>query len=105
ANLFEGVKYINQLKEGQEGLTKEDLDILKNTLNTFVFDVLGLEHGSISSEETNRLQAAVELLIELRQQARDNRDFAMSDKIRDDLAEAGIHLQDGKEGTTFTTAK
>lgn len=105
ANLFEGVKYINQLKEGQEGLTKEDLDILKSTLNTFVFDVLGLEHGSNSSEETNRLQAAVELLIELRQQARDNRDFAMSDKIRDDLAEAGIHLQDGKEGTTFTTAK
>ena len=44
----------------------------------------------------------MELLIQLRNQARENKDFAMSDKIRDELAEKGIQLKDGKDGTTFS---
>jgi cysteinyl-tRNA synthetase len=51
----------------------------------------------------DKLGEAVNLLIELRQAARQNKDFALSDKIRDRLAEAGIQLQDGKDGTVFTT--
>ena len=103
ANLFEGVKYINQIKEGNETLTEEDLDTFKTTINAFVFDVLGLVNVTKSETNTERLSGAVELLIRLRQQARANKDFAMSDKIRDELAQVGIQLQDGKEGTTFTT--
>ena len=55
------------------------------------------------AEGTDKLSGAVELLIKLRQEARANKDFALSDKIRDELAEAGIQLKDGKEGTTFST--
>jgi cysteinyl-tRNA synthetase len=103
ANLFEGVKYINQIKEGNETLTEEDLETFKTTINAFVFNVLGLVNVTKSETNTERLSGAVELLIRLRQQARANKDFAMSDKIRDELAQVGIQLQDGKEGTTFTT--
>jgi cysteinyl-tRNA synthetase len=103
ANLFEGVKYINQVKEGNETLTQADLDTFKATINAFVFDVLGLVNVTKSETNTEKLSGAVELLIQLRQQARVNKDFAMSDKIRDELAKVGIQLQDGKEGTTFTT--
>jgi cysteinyl-tRNA synthetase len=103
ANLFEGVKYIHQIKEGSETLTPEDLDIFKATIHTFAFDVLGLVNVTKSESNTEKLSGAVELLIQLRQQARANKDFAMSDKIRDELADVGIQLQDGKEGTTFTT--
>jgi len=103
ANLFEGVKYINQIKEGHETLIDEDLETFKDTMNAFVFDVLGLVNVTKSDTNTEKLSGAVELLINLRQQARANKDFATSDKIRDELAQIGIQLQDGKEGTTFTT--
>jgi cysteinyl-tRNA synthetase len=103
ANLFEGVKYINQIKEGTETLTPQDLESFKATLNAFVFDVLGLVNVTKVESNSEKLSGAVEILIKLRQQARANKDFAMSDKIRDELASVGIQLQDGKEGTTFTT--
>jgi cysteinyl-tRNA synthetase len=103
ANLFEGVKYINQIKEGSETLTHDDLETFKATINMFVFDILGLVNVTKAESNTEKLSGAVELLIQLRQQARANKDFAMSDKIRDELALVGIQLQDGKEGPSFTT--
>jgi cysteinyl-tRNA synthetase len=103
ANLFEAVKYINQIKDDSETISTEDLSILKDTINVFVFDVLGLENSTASNESgTDKLSGAVDLLIKLRQEARANKDFALSDKIRDELAEVGIQLKDGKEGTTFS---
>ncbi|TXD84356.1 cysteine--tRNA ligase [Subsaximicrobium wynnwilliamsii] len=101
ANLFEAVKYINQLKEGTATLTAEDLELLKSSMHSFCFDILGLENVGITDSSSEKLAGAVELLIELRQQARANKDFALSDKIRDQLAEKGIQLNDSKEGTTF----
>ena len=103
ANLFEAVKYINQIKDGSATITKEDLATLKNTINAFVFDILGLVNVTKADTGTDKLSGAVELLIQLRQEARANKDFAMSDKIRDELAAKGIQLNDGKEGTTFST--
>ncbi|MBO3099775.1 cysteine--tRNA ligase [Gelidibacter pelagius] len=103
ANLFEAVKFINQLKEGTATITEDDLTLLKKTVHTFAFDVLGLVNATSSESGTEKLSGAVELLIQLRQEARANKDFATSDKIRDELAAAGIQLNDGKEGTTFTT--
>jgi cysteinyl-tRNA synthetase len=103
AHLFEGVKYYNAVKEASETITKEDKQTLKETLHTFIFDVLGLEDSvSETGNNTTKLTGAVELLIALRNQARDNKDFATSDKIRDELQEVGIQLKDGKEGTTFS---
>jgi len=103
ANLFEAVKYINQIKDGSASITEEDLLILKETINTFVFDILGLQNVSKENTDTDKLSGAVDLLIQLRQEARANKDFALSDKIRDQLSDAGIYLQDGKDGTSFTT--
>ena len=103
AHLFEAAKYINQIKEGSETLSSEDLDILKDTINIFVYDVLGLKNTAKSESGTDKLSGAVDVLIRLRQDARANKDFAMSDKIRDELAEVGIQLKDGKDGTTFST--
>ena len=103
AHLFEAVKFINQIKDESATISSEDLEELKTLMHTFVFDILGLENTSSDAGETDKLKGAVELLIELRQEARANKDFALSDKIRDKLAAAGIQLKDGKEGTTFST--
>lgn len=103
ANLFEVSKFVNQIKDGTATITEADLNLLKNTVHAFAFDVLGLVNVTTSDNGTEKLSGAVELLIQLRQEARANRDFEMSDKIRDELAAAGIQLNDGKDGTTFTT--
>jgi len=102
ANLFEAVKYINQIKEGSETISAEDLNSLKETISSFVFDVLGLENTAKNDSGTDKLSGAVSVLIKLRQEARANKDFALSDKIRDELAEVGIVLKDGKDGTTYS---
>ena len=103
AHLFEAAKQINQIKDGNASLTAEDLNVLKKTMHDFTFDVLGLVDVSNLNVGTDKLSGAIELLIELRQQARANKDFPTSDKIRDELAAIGIQLNDGKDGTTFTT--
>lgn len=103
AHLFEGVKYINAINEELETITKEDLDLLKTTMRDFLFDVLGLQEISAeTATDDDKLSATIELLIELRNQARTNKDFETSDRIRDELAKRGIQLKDGKEDTTFT---
>lgn len=104
AKMFDAVKYINLIKEGQQSITKSDKEELKATLNAFVFDVLGLEGKSDSAVDSGKLSGVVELLIQLRKDARDNKDFATSDKIRDQLAALGIQLKDGKDGTTFSVS-
>ena len=102
ANLFEGVKHINQIKEGSVTISHDDLVILQETIQAFAFDILGLENTSKSESGTDKLFGTVEVLIKLRQEARSNKDFALSDKIRDELAAVGIELKDGKDGTTFS---
>ena len=103
AHLFDASKFINQIKYGSSTVTKEDLDLLKQTIETFTFDILGLTNVSKSNSGTDKLSGAVKILINLRKEARLNKDFALSDKIRDELAEAGIQLNDSRDGTTFTT--
>ena len=103
AQLFEAVKQINSIKEGNASITADDLAELKKTMSDFMFDVLGL----VDIEEANdtsmeKLSGTVELLIKLRAEARANKDFATSDKIRDELAQLGIELKDGKDGTVFS---
>ncbi|MFD0796810.1 cysteine--tRNA ligase [Maribacter chungangensis] len=102
AKLFDAVKHINLIKEGKESITADDKTVLKETIQAFVFDVLGLENKTNSAADTEKLSGTVELLIQLRKNARENKDFATSDSIRDQLAALGIQLKDGKEGTTFS---
>ncbi|MBV7269955.1 cysteine--tRNA ligase [Winogradskyella luteola] len=104
ATLFDAAKFINQVKDGSATITKEDLELLKQTIETFTFDILGLVNVSKENSGTDKLSGAVEILIKLRKEARLNKNFALSDKIRDELAEVGIQLNDSREGTTFTTS-
>ncbi|RYC53404.1 cysteine--tRNA ligase [Flagellimonas olearia] len=102
AHLFDAVKHINLIKEGDETITEADKALLLSTMNSFVYDVLGIENQSMGQNDSNALNGVMELLIELRNEARANKDFATSDKIRDELTTLGIQLKDGKDGTTFS---
>ncbi|MCO4821312.1 MAG: cysteine--tRNA ligase [Flavobacteriaceae bacterium] len=104
AELFSAVKFINQVKDEKATISESDLKLLSTTIRAFVFDVLGLlESTGESSNGTDKLSDTVELLIRLRAEARANKDFALSDKIRDELVAIGIQLKDGKDGTSFST--
>ena len=104
AELFNAGKYINQIKEGTSSINADDLGLLSRTLEAFVFDILGLKKQQANSQDnSSKLSDTVELLINMRAEARANKDFALSDKIRDELAAIGIQLKDGKDGTTFST--
>lgn len=103
ALLFEAVKHINSIKAGNSKITPEDVAQLKQSLHAFIFDVLGLKtktEASVSKDE--KTPSLVNMLINLRAEARANKDFATSDKIRDQLLEMGVELKDGPEGTSFS---
>ena len=100
AELFSAVKYINQIKDNKASITNSNLSILKETMQQFVFDILGLENIA-TNDQNHKLGATIELLINMRNEARAQKDFALSDKIRDELIGIGIQLKDGKDGTTF----
>ncbi|EMQ93964.1 Cysteinyl-tRNA synthetase [Xanthomarina gelatinilytica] len=104
AHLFEAAKYINQIKDAKASITKDDLAELKKAIHAFVFDIMGLEELTTTDNKgTNeKLTGTVALLIKLRQEARANKDFALSDQIRDELQDLGIQLKDGKDGTSFS---
>ena len=101
SEIFSAVKYINQIKDGSNSIDTENLKTLKATLNGFVFEVLGLQENTNSNSD-KKLNEIIEILIALRKQARDQKNFGLSDQIRDQLAEIDIQLKDGKNGTTFS---
>lgn len=102
AQLFEAVRLINLLKEGVEQITSTDLKELSQTLNGFVYDVLGLVDEKSTSKSNDKLEGVMELLITMRNEARANKNFALSDQIRNQLDAIGIQIKDGKDGTTFS---
>ena len=71
-------------------------------MNAFVFDVLGIKNVKSSSNNTDKLTGVVEMLITMRDEARANKNWALSDEIRDKLAATGVILKDGKDGTSFS---
>ena len=103
AHLFEAVKFINMVVNKDHPIDESQLEILNKMLSTFIHDILGIapmQKSSSSKEEI--LHKTIALLIELRNNARNDKDFKTSDRIRDQLLEFGIQLKDGKEGTHFT---
>lgn len=102
AHLFDGVKMINSIKDGTETITAEDLELVAITIKGFVFDVLGIQNEEGGSADTEKLDGVIKMLIDMRVQARTDKNWALSDQIRDQLAELGIQLKDGKDGTTYT---
>lgn len=102
AQLFEGIRFVNVLNDKRETITSEDLKTLKNTLEVFLFDVLGIRNEKNSSNNFEKLDGVVQMLIGMREDARANKNWAMSDEIRDKLLALGIQLKDGKEGTSYS---
>jgi cysteinyl-tRNA synthetase len=100
ANLFEAVKYINLINDGNASISENDKATLIAAMHSFIFDVLGLV--SEQESESGKLSPVMDLVLDLRQQARTNKDWTTSDKIRDGLAAAGIVVKDGKEGTSWS---
>jgi cysteinyl-tRNA synthetase len=99
AALFDWVRIINSIAEGKEQINQPDLDALKSTFKTLVFDILGLTdeqtEGSKHAELTGKL---IEMLLSMRLQAKANKDFNTSDRIRDDLNKLGVTVKDRKDG-------
>lgn len=104
AQLFDAVKFINSVQNGSATITTKDLEFLKDKMKAFTEDVLGLTFNNNQTEDkvSTALEGTVNLLIEMRKKARDNKDFASSDAIRDQLLALGIQLKDGKDGTSFS---
>jgi cysteinyl-tRNA synthetase len=102
AHLFDAVKAINLAKEGKAVFDKAGLELLQQSLFSFLFEVLGLPVEEQKDDFSERLSGTVQLLIELREEARINKNWALSDQIRDKLLQLGIQLKDAKEGTTFS---
>lgn len=99
AELFEAVRIINTVYDGKGKISTVELDKLKALIQDFVFDILGLKDEESDNLELN---SVLEMVIGLRKEAKENKDYATSDKIRIGLQELGIQLKDSKEGTTWS---
>ncbi|MFN8309404.1 MAG: cysteine--tRNA ligase [Chitinophagales bacterium] len=100
AALFEAVTYINSLNDGKASITEADKKALIEFLGEMVTNVLGLKEET--SGGGDKLEGLMQLILELRKDVRARKDFATSDKIRDELLKAGIQVKDGKDGATWS---
>ncbi len=101
AHLFDGVRIINAVSDGKEKITEHQLEILKKTFRVFAFEVLGLKKEEKDTFDNQLVDGLMSTILELRQQARSNKDFATSDKIRDGLAKLNILIRDTKDGASW----
>ena len=85
--------------DGKESINNADLDNLKSLFNTFVFDVLGLKTDDTGESNDSGLTGdLIDMILNLRLDAKKNKDFATSDKIRDELTSKGVVIKDTKDG-------
>ncbi len=106
SHLFDVCRVINQLADKKATITNDVLENLKRIVHLFVFDILGLtaEQGG-NAEREEAFGAVVNMLLDERAKAKANKDWATSDKIRDNLAALGFEVKDGKEGATWKLNK
>lgn len=100
SHLFEGVRIINSVKDKKETLTQADKTLLVQLFNNFVFDILGLKEENVVN--TDKIDGLMNMILDVRTDAKAKKDFGTSDLIRDKLKEIGFEIKDGKEGTTYT---
>lgn len=101
AELFEASRIINSVHDNKLKIDAKNLDLLKNMMHTFVFDVLGLRDEQTENDDLPKI---MDFIVDLRNEAKVNKDYATSDKIRNGLQQIGFQLKDGKEGTTWSKA-
>lgn len=104
SHLFDATRLINSIKDGKDTISEADLNELREVFHLFIFDLLGLKDEARSGEENGSIEAfskAMDLLLTIRQQAKANKDWATSDKIRNELTALGFTIKDTKEGTEW----
>ena len=101
SHLFEGVRIVNSVLDGTEKIGPPGLESLKALFNSFVFDILGLKDESSTMGDEKLTGELMNIIIDLRQAAKDNKDWSTSDKIRNALKNAGVVLKDLKEGAEW----
>lgn len=101
SHLFEAVRIVNSVKEGKEKLTAEDISLLRELFKVFVTDILGLYDESAGKDNERIVNDLMKLILEIRNEARKKKDFATSDKIREELLRLGITIRDLKEGAEW----
>ena len=108
ATLFDACRVINQVNDGKAMLTQADIDELKDLFQVFLVDVLGVRTELVASEEAGTLEPfekAVDLLLEIRKEAKAKKDWATSDLIRDKIAALGFVVKDTKDGFEWSLKK
>lgn len=101
AKLFDGLKIVNAIAKGEQQITLEDLDQLKQIYHTFYFDILGLIVENKEQENDQITDELMGLILNFRDAAKDQKDYATADKIRNKLNELNISIKDGKEGSSW----
>ena len=101
SHLFEGVRIINSVKDKKETLSASDLELLQNTMRVFVFDILGLKYET-GNENEALVEGLMQTILDIRQQARQNKNWSTSDLIRDNLARLNVQVKDTKNGAEWS---
>jgi len=106
AHLFDLSKSINNLATGKETITEIDLSRMKDLFNSFVVDILGLRNdkSSTSTDDEHLSSELIDVLLQVRLEAKNNKDFATSDKIRDKLKAIGVVVKDTPNGYEWKMA-
>lgn len=103
--LFDWVRNINSIYDGKESINEADLKELEEVFDSILFDILGLRDDSIAGDSNGKLTAElISMLLNMRLEAKKNKDFATSDKIRDELNKLGVIVKDRKDGFDWEIA-
>ncbi|MFA5820293.1 MAG: cysteine--tRNA ligase [Bacteroidales bacterium] len=101
SHLFEGVKIINSIADGTSIIYSAGLESLEELYNTFVFEILGLKDESSGKSDEKLIGELIKIIVDLRQDAKNRKEFGISDKIRQKLNKLGITIKDRKDGAEW----
>ena len=102
ANIFEAVKFINKTNHENTSISKDDWEVLLSSLKSFVFDVMGFQKQNFPNNKTSKINDVLDVLLQLRNDARKNKNYELSDRIRDLLKNKGIKINDSDDKSSFT---
>lgn len=102
AQLFDAARIINSTNDGKSSLTRADIDLLHMMFKNFLFDICGVKFEEDTGEAVHVLDNVVHVLLEMRAKAKADKNFQLSDELRDKLVAAGVKIKDGKEGSTWS---
>lgn len=104
AHLFEAANIINKINDEHASIDEKNLNNLKSLVNTMVYDILGLKND-IDKNSIQYIEPLLKIIIEMRNEAKQQKDYKKSDEIREKLLNAGFEIKDGKNGTTYSIIK